>query len=251
MRIPRVMGEIGGLEAHQFLRRALTIEEPPLRHQALKALNRMARAQPGFHLPDAVVESELVGECHHLASLLALVSEPGDGGRLRRLYERAVSDSVRQARDCAFRVLGLRGTGRDWADAFAGLVGDDARLRASAVEFADGTLPDHLRRIVVPLIDDIGASEALHRVGHHLKVERLTRAQAYAVAARGREPWLAACAFLAAAEESIDSVLDAARERAEDPDPWVREAAIAAIARLERVDEPSTSIMESPMRART
>lgn len=194
----------------------------------------MARTGPEFDAPDAIIEAELVAECRYLATLLALVAEPGEGGRLRRLFERAVSDSVRQARDSAFRVLGLRGTGRDWADAFAGLVGEDARLRASAVEFADGTLPERLRRIVVPLIDDIRASEALARVGHHLGVEPLARAQAYAVAAAGREPWLAACAFFAATEEGVGSVLDAARHRSADPDPWVREAAVAVLARRER-----------------
>src|SRR5204863_8159553 len=143
-----------------------------------------------------------------------------ESGPLRRLFERAVTDSVRQARDRMFRVLGLRGRGRDWADAFAGLIADDARLRASAVEFADGTLPDHLRRIVVPLIDDIQPAEAVDRVARHLDVEHLSRAEAHAVAAASSEPWLAACAFFAAAEEGIESVIETARVRHADPESW-------------------------------
>ena len=230
-RIPRAIATIGGPQAHQALTRALSMDEPYMRHRVLKALNRMAHEKPGYPLPDSVVEAQLVGECHYLATLLAIASERGGGGRMRPLFDRALSDSIRHARERAFRLLGLRGAGRDWANAFAGLTNNDARLRASAVEFTDGALPDRLRRIVVPLIDDIGASEALHRVGRHLQVETLTREEAYARAARSREPWLAACALAAASEEGVESALDVARHRMEDGDPWVRDAAALAVAR--------------------
>ena len=59
------------------------------------------------------------------------------------------------------------------------LSAEDPRLRASAVEFVDGSLPDRIRRLFVPLIDDIGAAEALRQVGRALRVEPLPPPRAY------------------------------------------------------------------------
>ena len=135
-----------------------------------------------------------------LARLLALVARPGGAGAGRRLFERAVGEAVGRSRERAFVLLALRGQALRWQDALAGLESRDPRLRATAIEFVDGSLPDRLRRLVVPLIDDIGAAEAVLRVGRRLDVRELDAPEAHAAAAAGPDRWLASCAFFAAAE---------------------------------------------------
>lgn len=231
-RLPRAIEEITGDPAKDALVRGLSVPEPHLRHQVLKSLNRLTRDH-GKRVPDALQRAQLLAECRYLCELLAIVAvSPADGGPCRRLYTKALQQSVRAARQRLFRVLGLRSQGRHWANAFAGLVSGDARLRASAIEFADGTLPDRLRRIVVPLIDDIDPADAVRRACAVLGVSPMTPDDALIAAARGPDGWLAACALHAASEERIAEALAVATARARDANSWVRDAAAAAAEKL-------------------
>jgi ATP:ADP antiporter, AAA family len=227
-RLPRAIEEVGGTEAADALMRGLSIQEPHLRHQVLKSLNRLTK-EGRVRVPDAPQRAQLLSECRYLCELLAIsAASPLAGGPCRKLYGLALAQSVRAARQRLFRVLGLRSQGRHWANAFAGLVSGDARLRASAIEFVDGTLPDKLRRVVVPVIDDIDTEDAVRRAGPALGVRPLSAEEALVAAAKGPDGWLAACALHAASEERIAAALPVAASRLDDGNIWVRDAAAAA-----------------------
>lgn len=231
-RLPRALAQIGGDAAHRALSRALALEDPHLRHQVLKALNRLGR-DGGPLIGESTLRAQLIAECRYLASLLAVqAASPHEGGPHRRLFERALAGSVRAARQRAFRVLGLRGAGRDWANAFAGLVSDDARRRSSAIEFADGSLSDRVRALLVPLIDDVNPAEAVRRASKTLGVEPLGEDAALIAVASGPDTWLATCALHVAAEERRAAVLPIAQQRQEDGNIWVRDAAQAVLAQV-------------------
>ncbi len=226
--LPRAIEDIGGEAAITSLYRCLLAEDPELRHQVLRSLNRLTR-EGRVRVPDAAQRAQLLVECRALAELLAMqAASPAGGGPCRRLHSLALDQAVQSARQRAFRVLGLKSQGRHWANAFAGLVSGDARLRASAIEFADGSLPDRLRRLVVPLVDDIPPEDAVRRAGPSLGVLLLDADEAILAAARGPDAWLAACALHVAAEERRLPALSVATARKEDDNIWVRDAALAA-----------------------
>jgi hypothetical protein len=60
-----------------------------------------------------------------------------------------------------FRLLGLRYDHRDIYDAYLGITSPDPSLRDSAIEFVDNLVDYNTRRMLLPLLDDPDAKQAV------------------------------------------------------------------------------------------
>lgn len=239
-------GSVGAL-----LAAAEELEEPTLRYQALRALNKIRRERYdldfGDHDPEPIVRREaregyrwcVIAADLEPARATPSGSEGVDGSspgeraaesvRASDLLWRTVEQRRLEAVERALRALGLRYSQEDLEAAYAGLAAEDEITQQRGFELLENLLSFRFRRLLAGLVDperDTGsrAEEATSR----FEFPRRTPAETLERLARGVDYWAAllACRDLgrplpAAGVESGDS-LDALEARLQADTPLSR-----------------------------
>jgi ATP/ADP translocase/HEAT repeat protein len=144
-----------------LLVRSLPQVPVPVRHAVVRALGKVQR-DGRFRVDEERVEAAIEREIEHFAAL----------GQVLRLYQQnrasALPMSAVQLRsfreetlERLFRLLGLRYDHRDIYDAYLGITSPDPSLRDSAIEFVDNLVDYNTRRMLLPLLDDPDAKQAV------------------------------------------------------------------------------------------
>lgn len=170
-RIPGTLALIPSESSVVELSKCLDGDDGFVRYKAIKALERLHREHPGLTLHKEPIERLLRKEVSRFYRYLGATFDLFDNGNLSRdtLLAQALEEKLERTMDRIYILLGLI---HDWSDIYAArwaIERGDARARASAVEFIDNTLSGDVRKMLLPLIDDVPLEEKVRKGNVHIK----------------------------------------------------------------------------------
>ena len=181
--IPETLAAIPSEASVAALLRCLESEDGLLRYNAIRALDKIRRQWPELAIEAAPVDRLLIKEATRYYRYLGASHDLFERGQLSRetLVGQALSEKLTRGMDRIYRLLGLI---YDWTDIRAARLAierGDAKSRSSAIEFLDNTLSGSVRKMILPLVDEVPAEERVKKGNVFLKTrfrgveETLTR----------------------------------------------------------------------------
>ena len=169
--IPGTLARIPSAASVEALVETLGSDDGFLRYKAVLALERIRRESPSLSIPFAPIERLLLKEAARYYRYLGVSYNLFEKDGLPRdaILAQALSEKLSRGIDRMFRLLGLI---YDWKDVRAGRIAierGDVRARASAIEFLDNTLSGPLRKMLLPVIEDIPLPEKVRKGNVFLK----------------------------------------------------------------------------------
>jgi ATP:ADP antiporter, AAA family len=153
--IPDVLQRIGTPNAEQLLVENLLEPDPSLRLRTVSALNKVRQLNPDRRLERELVETvlaaEILGHYRSYQILGALLANAGNPDAAART---PLNESMMRELERIFRLMALLFPGNDLHSAYVGLRSANADVHANALELLEHTLPTHVRRLLLPLIDN-------------------------------------------------------------------------------------------------
>ncbi len=169
--IPGTLARVPSPASVEALVETLSSEDGFLRYKAVVALERIRREKPDLAIPFPPIEKLLIKEARRYYRYLGAdynLFEKGGVPRDELLFP-ALTEKLSRVLDRIYRLMGLA---YDWKDIRAARIAierGDTRARASAIEFLDNILSGQLRKMVLPLIDDMPISERVRKGNVFLK----------------------------------------------------------------------------------
>ncbi|MGH9336018.1 MAG: HEAT repeat domain-containing protein, partial [Vicinamibacteria bacterium] len=163
--IPGTLARIPSEGSVEALLSCLENEDGFLRYKAVLAVEKIRKDNPGLAIPSAPIEKLLLKEASRYYRYLSASYNLFDQGSLERdtLVAQALSEKLSRALDRIFRLLGLMYDRNDVRAARIAIERGDVRARASAIEFLDNTLSGQLRKMMMPIIDDMPLPERVRK----------------------------------------------------------------------------------------
>ncbi|HVL67718.1 MAG TPA: Npt1/Npt2 family nucleotide transporter [Vicinamibacterales bacterium] len=163
--IPSTLALIPSQKSVDVLVRQLNDRDSFLRYKVISALVRLRRADPALTFPAASIEGMIAREARQFFSYLSLRFNLASAGALPddSLLASALRQKMRRGRSRVFQLLGLLYPPDDIAAAEWTLTYGEPRTRASASEYLDNVLTGQVRRLVMPMIDDLPPEERVRR----------------------------------------------------------------------------------------
>lgn len=227
-RLARLIGQIGGSRACEFLWLCAEHDDPEVRMSLLSSLTAAGFEAPAGTQPQ--VRTRIFREVADAVAALAAVEDVREGAP-DSLLAHTLEYAVVQARERIFCLLGFIYPPDPVLRARVNLSSRRHEKRAQAVELVDSLVSPDLARVIVPLLDDVTHAERLRRLGlefPHVRLGFGPRLLELATAP-ATAPWVRACALHAATAARLPGLVGLA-ERVPADDPLVQEA----IARLPR-----------------
>jgi hypothetical protein len=237
--IPKVLARIGTAQSTAALSASMIQSDPDVRHEVIKALNRMRVRHPELVHADAdiphMVDFELLAYFRSFQILAALESpnghvSPSQGSH--RLVIQAVRERMEQEFERVFRLLGLIYPAADVHNAYLSLISHRPQLQANALEVLEHLLPTDLYRRLMAVADPESTRErrlALARRLCQTGVE--SPSEALRVLLHSGDGWLCACALHTIGKAQVTELADELRTLPHD-EPLLQRTWIWASARL-------------------
>jgi AAA family ATP:ADP antiporter len=202
--IPRVLKAIRDQRSVDVLLKALSRPELSIRAAVLRALSHLRETVPRLDYGETFVTEQILHEARHYFELYSALepfrhhkSTPTATG----LLTRALEERLQQTIERLFHLLGLRYPPEDMHAAYLAVRQRRKEQFLAALDFLDTVLERPLKRVLLPLLD---GSEGLAERGRDLfGVEIQDAESAVRDLIRSTDPWLAACAMSAAAEQKF------------------------------------------------
>ncbi|HEX9653593.1 MAG TPA: Npt1/Npt2 family nucleotide transporter, partial [bacterium] len=196
--IPRVMHLIPSQRCVDALLENIFEVDEGLRYQIIKALNKLRARHPDLQF-DSRVDSALIDELKNYYRLLAAAFATSDSVDKNvsnaSLLQRALRERLDDHLERTFRLLGLRYPPRDIYNAFAAANSSNRSVRANAVEFLDNILSSDLKRIFLPVVEELPAQQILQGANGIIDIAFTNQYEALQELAGTSDPWLRSCAF--------------------------------------------------------
>lgn len=243
-RIPDVFSLIRSDRAVDSLLDALDEEDPGLRYKVIKGLNKIRKEEPYLDIDPERIKQQIHREAHEYYRTLVLFAsymEKGGGGgprcRIGDLLCEALQERLDFTVERISRLLGLIYRPADIYFAYRGLRSDDPSRRASAHEYLDNLLSGNLKRLLLPIWDEMSyedrVSRALELSGHEKKsLEEVLR-----VLLESGDRWLAVCAIHTVGDLGLTIFRDGISRQCAERDELIRETADLALQRLNGAGE--------------
>jgi HEAT repeat protein len=169
--IPGTLARIPAPSSVEALVETLENEDGFLRYKAALALEKVRRESSHLPIPFTPIEKLLLKEAARYYRYLGASYNLFEKGDLPRdgILAQALTEKLSRALDRVYLLLGLV---YDWKDVRAARIAierGDVRARASAVEFLDNTLSGQLRKMVLPIIDEMPLDEKVRKGNVFLK----------------------------------------------------------------------------------
>jgi ATP:ADP antiporter, AAA family len=242
--IPKVLARIATPQAAAVLSNCLLQNDPGLRFELLKALNKMRSLESSLVPPDAQFEDMLNAELmgyYRSFQILAAIDPQGstslDGSARPSTWDllpRALRERMDHELERIFRLLGLLYPPRDIHNAYAGLISGQARIRSNAMEVLEHLVRSDLYKTLVCALDpDVSLKDKLQFAQRlcHTSVE--SESEAVRVALHSEDRWLRACAIFSIGEKQMLELNEELRRVPHADDPLLDETWNWASARLE------------------
>jgi AAA family ATP:ADP antiporter len=231
--LPSVLLRIGTSEAEQALVSSLLESDGTVRHRVIASLNKLRAVRPDIRIDPSVLELLLAAEiAGHYRSYQVL-------GPLEVQLKRedgvidALRHSMEQELERIFRLMALLLPQAGLHDAYVGVRSSNPAVHANALEFLDNVLKPELRQVLVPLLDShVTVQERIDLANRLVGAPLETSDQAVATLLASDDPWLRSCAIQAVGTLQLRSLAPELKRYEDAADPLVREAVVAARARL-------------------
>jgi len=230
-RVLRVLGKLGGPGARDTLAGILESPDPEERQHAARAL-----LETGYRLPGRTRLLELLRRESAEATwtYAAYLDVEGAEG-CEALADGLIALAWRR-REHVVRLMALRYRRKLLVKLVPRMMSSSPRQRAYALEVLDNLVAGEVRDRAFPILDDLRPGQRLRRLAGDAPPRPLSVGARLIDVIRGGEgratPWLRAAALWAARSRGDPAVLEAARGALEDPEPLVRETALATLASL-------------------
>ena len=135
------------------------------------ALEKLRREQAGLTFDQAPIQALALKEGLRYFSYLSLHHNLFIGANLSReaLLGRALDEKLTRTLDRIYRLLGLLYPWKDIAAARWAIERGNARARAGAIEYLDNILASHVRKRLLPILEDLPLEEKIRRGNVMLK----------------------------------------------------------------------------------
>lgn len=143
------------------------LEDPDgfLRYKVMSALRRLRKSDSRLTFPADVVEAAILREARQYFNYLSLrqnLSTRAEFGDATLLVT-ALGEKLRRGRDRIYQLLSLVYPAGDIAAAQWTLQHGDARNRASASEYLDNLLTGQIRKMAMPILEDLPLADQVRR----------------------------------------------------------------------------------------
>jgi ATP:ADP antiporter, AAA family len=195
--IPWVLSRIPVKRSWDLLIENLAAEDELLRFRCVKALNRLHETNPTLRIPDAVIKGRIHAETRAYYEALAISHAIGLDTDIdaTRLLGRALREHLDQKLEIIFRLLGLAYPQKDIYSAYTALKGIRADRRSAGLELLDNVLPNNLKSIILPLLEEPSAAVLVERANSVFQIEISSREDALRALLGQADNWLATCAL--------------------------------------------------------
>jgi ATP:ADP antiporter, AAA family len=242
--IPPVLARIGTRNCAVILAEGVVQSNPELRHEVIKALNKL-RTRDSAPLPSGaqiadVLDSELIGYCRSF-QILAALDQQGSLLQSSREKETLVASALRermaQEFERLFRLLGLLYPARDIHNAYVGLTSERSQLRANSLEVLEHLLaPDLYRRLSAAVDPDSTPAERLDFARRLCRTGVSSRIEALRILLHSEDGWLRTCAVHAIGEGRLGELCEDLKHVPHHSDTLLGETWEWATARLTGVE---------------
>jgi AAA family ATP:ADP antiporter len=231
--LPSVLLRIGTAEAEQALVSSLLESDGTVRHRVIASLNKLRAVRPDIRIDPSVLELLLAAEiAGHYRSYQVLGPLEAQLKREDAVID-ALRHSMEQELERIFRLMALLLPQAGLHDAYVGVRSSNPTVRANALEFLDNVLKPELRQVLVPLLDShVTVQERIALANRLVGAPLETSDQAVATLLASDDPWLRSCAIQAVGTLQLRSLAPELKRYEDAADPLVREAVVAARARL-------------------
>jgi ATP:ADP antiporter, AAA family len=163
--IPSTLALIPSQKSVDVLAARLHDPDRFLRYKIIAALGRLRRTNEQLAFPGAVIEPIVRREARQFFAYLSLHHNLETSGRMPdgALLAAALRQKMHRGRDRIFQLLALI---YPWADISAAewaLTDGEPRKRASASEYLDNLLTGPIRKLVMPVVEDLPTEERVRR----------------------------------------------------------------------------------------
>jgi AAA family ATP:ADP antiporter len=240
-RIPSVLSRIATSQAAGALANSLLQNDPGLRYDLLKALNKLRSLEPGLIPPNEQFEDMLNAELmgyYRSFQILAAIDPEGSASRQDAGHESLITRALRERMELEleriFRLLGLLYPPRDIHNAYAGLTSGQARIRSNAIEVLEHLVRSDLYNTLVCALDpDVPLKQKLNFAERFCHTNVDSKAEALRIVLHSEDPWLRACAVHAVGEMKLSELSEELRRVRHQGDPLLEETLNWASTRLE------------------
>ena len=163
--LPATIARIPCQKSMDILVAALQERDGFLRFQVVAALEKLRREQAGLTFDQAPIEALALKEGLRYFNYLSLHHNLFIRASLSReaLLGRALDEKLTRTLDRIYRLLGLLYPWKDIAAARWAIERGNARARAGAVEYLDNILASHVRKRLLPILEDLPLEEKIRR----------------------------------------------------------------------------------------
>jgi HEAT repeat protein/CRP-like cAMP-binding protein len=164
--IPATLALIPSQKSVDVLTAALGEPDGFLRYKVVAALERLRRDAPTLTFPRETVEKLALSEARQYFNYLSLrynLFGRKDALPAGSLLGRALDQKLERIRDRIFRLLGLIYPWKDIVAARWTLERGDTRSRSGALEYLDNILTGQLRKLIMPVIEELPLEEKVRR----------------------------------------------------------------------------------------
>ncbi len=201
--IPNVLARIPTAESATVLSESLVQDEPGLRYDVVKALNRLSRRDRTL-LPESLdcadmLDAELMGYYRSFQILAAVdpnakLSPAGKSSASEPILTRALRERMEREFERIFRLLALLYPARDVHNAYVGLSSGRPQLQANALEVLENMLrPELYRRLASGLDPEISLQEKLKFAERLCHASVNSKTEALRILLHSEDCWLRAC----------------------------------------------------------
>ena len=240
-RIPSVLARIATPQSATALANSLLQNDPGLRYDLLKALNKLRSLEPGLVPPNEQFEDMLNAELmgyYRSFQVLAAIDPEGSVSRQEpgreSLIARALRERMELELERIFRLLGLLYPPRDIHNAYAGLTCGQPRIRSNAMEVLEHLVRSDLYKTLVCALDpDVPLKQKLNFAERLCHTSVDGKAEALRIVLHSEDAWLRACAVHAVGELRLAELVEELRRVRRQGDPLLEETLNWASTRLE------------------
>ena len=232
--IPGVLSKIPIQESVNILTDSITSANPSIKYYIVKGLSKIRSKYSELQFDKKRIDSALIHETldyYEILNIIELQKECKDCPA-GKLLETALKEKLDRNLEQIFRLLGLRYPSKDIYNAYQGIISNNKRLRASAVEFMDNVLGSDLKKYILPVLEEVSPKAIIQQSQKLFKIQIGTFSQALESLIKGKDIWLKACAIFVIPEQKSDDLTYLVKEALHDRDPVVRETAELVMNRI-------------------
>jgi len=244
--VPDIIGRIATESGARLLVDHLLENDVTLRLRVIGALATLRARHPEIPVDRDAIEMVLIAEVmgHYRSyQILGTLSSPLATDSVAV----ALQTSMRYEVERIFRLMAIRWPRFDVESAYVGVMAEDSRVKANALEFLEAVLKPQMRTLVLPLLDPQVTREERVRLANKILGTRVdTHEDAVAALVASADPWLRSCGAYAIGALGLTRLAGELDRLDMNGDPLLRETVRQARARLAGEEAPQVEPSEPP-----